>query len=83
MFFVDKISNRLSTRKHYSHDSEEIRTLASGENGALNHRLRPLGHTTLIELLKSRKYTSHRTYYFVISLAILTRKYAVKLLSLT
>ena len=27
-------------------DSEEIRTLASEENGALNHRLRPLGHTT-------------------------------------
>ena len=28
------------------YDSEEIRTLASEENGALNHRLRPLGHTT-------------------------------------
>ena len=27
-------------------DSEEIRTLASEENGALDHRLRPLGHTT-------------------------------------
>jgi hypothetical protein len=29
------------------YDSEEIRTLASEENGALNHRLRPLGHTTV------------------------------------
>ena len=27
-------------------DSEEIRTLASEEIGALNQRLRPLGHTT-------------------------------------
>ena len=30
------------------YDSEEIRTLASGENGALNHRLRPLGHTACV-----------------------------------
>ena len=27
-------------------DSEDIQTLASEENGALNHRPRPLGHTT-------------------------------------
>ncbi len=30
-------------------DSEEIRTLASEEIGALNQRLRPLGHTTSME----------------------------------
>ena len=36
-------------------DSEEIRTLASEENGALNHRLRPLGHTTC--------YSEHKSSY--------------------
>jgi hypothetical protein len=35
-----------------TYDSEEIRTLASEENGALNHRLRPLGHTTDIHMTK-------------------------------
>ena len=47
--------NWQTSRNSCSFDSEEIRTLASGENGALNHRLRPLGHTTLNELLIRRK----------------------------
>ena len=43
-------------------DSEEIRTLASEENGALNHRLRPLGHTTC--------YSEHKFLMYTILVAI-------------
>ena len=43
-------------------DSEEIRTLASEENGALNHRLRPLGHTTC--------YSKHKVLMYTILVAI-------------